>query len=254
MSYKMLYLARRALSVAWEDWPRTWKSHAVFASQFPAMSGTIDWMRYTTRVDDPAFADLPVSTEHDGVSVAEAPVLDTFYGKGFSSEQRALIDADELRVFDRYTPEFSFWCTETRVVDGPLGEAAIFRFLPRRPDVARESFEAHLNGEHAARCAEAAGALRVQRWAINLTIDGPPPDFPFEAIEECWFASVAEGGARAHRSGDRGAGRRSRERLRHRARHRDADAPDASLAENVGDYARRGADPGYQRAPGPPMT
>ena len=41
MSYKMHYLARRAKNVAWEDWPRTWKSHAIFASQFPAMDGTI---------------------------------------------------------------------------------------------------------------------------------------------------------------------------------------------------------------------
>jgi hypothetical protein len=23
-----------------------------------------------------------------------------------------------------------------------------------------------------------------------MTIDAPPPDFPFEAIDECWFASV----------------------------------------------------------------
>src|SRR6266699_1752179 len=112
MGYKMLYLARRADTDAWEDWPRTWKSHAVFASQFPAMDGTIDWMRYTTRVDDPRVAALPVSTAHDGVSVAEAPLLSTFKGQGFSPEQRALIDEDELRVFDRYTPEFSFWCDE----------------------------------------------------------------------------------------------------------------------------------------------
>ena len=190
MGYKMLYLARRAATVAWEDWPRTWKSHAIFASQFPAMSGTIDWMRYTTRVDDPALGDLPVSTEHDGVSVAEAPVLDTFYGKGFTPEQRALIDQDELRVFDRYTPEFSFWCTETRAVDGVPGEAAVFRFLARRPDVSRAAFDAHLQGDYAKLCATAAGALGVQRWALNTTVDGPPPDFPFEAIDECWFPTI----------------------------------------------------------------
>src|SRR6056300_196584 len=100
MSYKLIYLARRAKPVAWEDWPRTWKSHAIFASQFPAMSGTIDWMRYTTRVDDPRVADLRVSNEHDGVSVAQAPELETFLGEGFTPEQRELIDADELRVFD----------------------------------------------------------------------------------------------------------------------------------------------------------
>src|SRR5689334_24786608 len=167
MSYKMLYLARRAKNVAWEDWPRTWKSHAIFASQFPAMSGTIDWMRYTTRVDDPALADLPVSQAHDGVSVAEAPVLDTFYGKGFTPEQRALIDQDELRVFDRLTPEFSFWATEARMVDGPVGEAAVFRFLKRRPEVSREAYDAFLQGERAEQCKGLVKALGVQRWALN---------------------------------------------------------------------------------------
>lgn len=189
MAYKMLYLARRAKNVAWEDWPRTWKSHAVFASQFPAMDGTIDWMRYTTRVDDPRAAALPVSTDHDGVSVAEAPVLDTFYGRGFTKEQRALIDEDELRVFDRYTPEFSFWAKENRTMDGPLGEAAIFRFLPRKAGVSRDDYEACLQGPYAV-CRQAAGALKSRRWAMNATVDGPPTDFPFEAIDECWFASI----------------------------------------------------------------
>lgn len=190
MAYKMLYLARRAATVSWEEWPRTWKSHAIFASQFPAMSGTIDWMRYTTRVDDPKLGDLPVSTEHDGVSVAEAPELDTFLGKGFSTEQRALIDKDELRVFDRYTPQFSFYCTEARVVDGQVGEAVIFRFLKRKEDVSRDAFDEYLKGEHARLCAEAADTLGAQRWALNTTIQAPPPDFPFEAIDECWFGSV----------------------------------------------------------------
>lgn len=196
MSYKMLYLARRARGVSWEDWPRTWKSHAIFASQFPAMDGTIDWMRYTTRIDDPALGELPVSTEHDGVSVAEAPVLATFQGKGFSKEQRALIDQDELRVFDRYTPEFSFYCTEIRPLDGPLGEAAVFRFLLRRPELSREDFDAALKGRHADLAAKRAGDLGVTRWAINFSIDAPPPAFPFDAIEECWFATP-EDAARA---------------------------------------------------------
>lgn len=190
MAYKMLYLARRARNVAWEDWPRTWKSHAVFASQFPAMDGTIDWMRYTTRVDDPRIAGLPVSTAHDGVSVAEAPVLDTFLGKGFTTEQRVLIDEDELRVFDRYTPEFSFWAKESRSIDGPVGEAAIFRFLPRKADIPRDRFDDYLQGPYGQLCKEVSEALGAQRWAMNSTVTGPPLDFPFEAIDESWFASI----------------------------------------------------------------
>jgi hypothetical protein len=192
MPYKMLYLARRAPTVSWQDWPRTWRSHAIFASQFPAMDGTIDWMRYTTRVEDPSLGTLPVSTEHDGVSVAEAQELNTFLGKGFTPEQRALIDQDELRVFDRYTPDFSFYCTETRPVEGPVGEAAIFRFLHRRQGITHAAFEQHLKGRYARLCAESATTLGAQRWALNSSIDAPPPDFPFEAIDECWFATVEE--------------------------------------------------------------
>lgn len=196
MAYKLLYLARRAKNVAWEDWPRTWKSHAIFASQFPAMSGTIDWMRYTTRVDDPIVVDLPVSQDHDGVSIAEAPELDTFKGLGFTPEQRVLIDEDELRVFDRYTPEFSFYCEEQRLVDGHLGEAALFVFLPRRAELTRARFDEFLKGEYSRQCVASATELGVQRWALNHTVETPPPDFPFEAIQECWFATV-EDAARA---------------------------------------------------------
>jgi hypothetical protein len=188
----MLYLARRARTVSWAEWPRAWKSHAVFASQFPALSGTINWLRYTTRVDDAAFANLPVSTEHDGVGIAEAPTLETFQGTGLSAEQRALVDQDELRVFDRYTPEFSFNCMESRTLDGPLGEAVVFRFLRREADVPRVRFDAHLKGDYAQACKQAAGAFGAQRWALNLTIGTPPPDFPFEAIDECWYPSVRD--------------------------------------------------------------
>ncbi len=131
-------------------------------------------MRYTTRVDDAALGDLPVSAEYDGVGIAEAPELETLYGRGFSREQRALIDQDELRVFDRYTPQFSFYCTETRVLEGPLGEAVVFRYLYRKAKVSRDAFEKHLQGEHAQLCVEAANTLGALRWALNTTIDAPP--------------------------------------------------------------------------------
>jgi len=190
MTVKLVYLARRARTVSREDWPRTWKSHAIFASQFPAMSGTFDWMRYCNRVDVAALADLPVSADHDGVCVMAAGDLDTLRGTGFTPEQRTRIDADELRVFDRYTPDFSFYCTETLVRDGPVGEAALFRFLPRKDGTTHAAFDAQLTGPHATACANAADALGVQRWAINLNVGPPPEAFPFEGIEELWFPDV----------------------------------------------------------------
>ena len=32
--------------------------------------------------------------------------------------------------------------------------------------------------------------LGAQPWGLNATVDAPPPNFPFEAIDECWFPSV----------------------------------------------------------------
>lgn len=170
MTYKLIYLARRAAGVSRADWPRTWRSHAVFASRFPVLEARIDWSRYTNRAE----LERPgLSQDHDGVCVCAGPALEGLDGSGFSPADRKLIDQDELRVFDRLTPEFSWFCREEIVRDGPLGEAALFRFLP----------------EGAAPGPASEGATR---HAINRPVHAPPPLFPFTAIAESWFPGVEE--------------------------------------------------------------
>lgn len=192
MSYKLIYLARRAAAVTREDWPRTWRSHAVFASRFPVLEAKIDWMRYTNRVE----VHLPdLSPAHDGVCVAAGPSLEGLNGSGFSAEDRALIDADELRVFDMLTPNFTYYCKEDVLREGPLGEACVWRFLKRRPDLSRAEFAAAWD-EHRPTPPAAT------RYVRNHPLHNPLPLFPFDGIGECWFASVDEavasvsGGAR----------------------------------------------------------
>lgn len=190
MTCKLVYLARRARTVAREDWPRTWKSHAIYASQFPVLEANIAWMRYCNRIDEPMLdgkpADLPgLSTAHDGVSVASSESLETLQGGGFSAEERALIDTDELRVFDMLTPNFTWYCDETVVVDGPPLEIAVFRFLKRKDGMSREDFDRHFIEAHRS-IAPPAG---LNRLALNHPMDDPLPLFPFEGIAEWWFAS-----------------------------------------------------------------
>ena len=189
---KLIYLARRAATVAREDWPRTWRSHAIYASQFPVLEAKIDWMRYCNRIDDPEVEGLAgISTEHDGVSVASSRTFDALNGSGFSKDERARIDEDELRVFDRYTPEFSFFCTENLLIDGPAVEIATFRFLPRKAGLSRESFAQRWNRAHAALARQAIDAAgNVNRFALNLSVAEPPVDFPFDGISECWHADL----------------------------------------------------------------
>jgi hypothetical protein len=192
MTYKLIYLARRAATVSREDWPRTWRSHAIFASQFPVLEAEIEWMRHCNRVDDPEVAGLPgVTTAHDGVAVIASPTLDAFNGTGFSSEERALIDQDELRVFDRLTLEFSFFCTEQLVRAGPAAEIGVFRFLTRKPGLSREAFASRWGGEHAKLAVAALDGIgTANRYAQNLVLGEPPSLFPFDGISECWHANL----------------------------------------------------------------
>ena len=189
MTHKLVYLARRAATVAREDWPRTWRSHAIFASQFPVLEASIDWMRYCNRVDD---VDIPgLSAAHDGVSVAAAETPEALTGAGFSGEERDRIDADELRVFDMLTPHFTFHCREETLRDGIKGEAALFTFLVRKPGLDHAEFDARWNGPHRAAADSAlAGAAAVTRYVHNRPVHDPLPLFPFDGIAEAWFATV----------------------------------------------------------------
>lgn len=189
MTYKLIYLARRARTVSGEDWSRTWKSHAIFASQFPVLEAKIDWMRYCNRIDAPEVPGL--STAHDGVAICASDSLEGLNGAGFTPEDRERIDEDELRVFDMLTPNFTYYCTETLIRDGKPGEAAVFTFLARKPDMTREEFAAHWSGAHANAAREAVAALgTATRYALNTPVHDPLPLFPFDGIAEVWFASA----------------------------------------------------------------
>ena len=190
MTVKLIYLARRAASVAREDWPRTWRSHAIFASQFPVLEASIDWMRYCNRID----TGLPgISAQHDGVAVAASDSLAGLNGAGFSDADRAAIDADELRVFDMLTPNFTYYCEEVPIQGGALGEVAVYSFLARQPGISHEEFDARWNGSHAGVARAAIAALgTMSRYVHNRPLHDPLPLFPFDGIAEGWFASAGD--------------------------------------------------------------
>jgi hypothetical protein len=149
-------------------------------------------MRYCNRAD----VELPdLSLVHDGVAVASSDRLEGLNGVGFSEEDRARIDADELRVFDMLTPNFTYYCEEDVLRDGPLGQAVVWRFLKRRPDLSRAEFAAAWD-EHRPTPPNAT------RYVRNHPVHGQLALFPFDGIGECWFTSIAEavasvsGGAR----------------------------------------------------------
>ena len=192
--YKLIYLARRNPTVSRADWPETWRSHATFANQFAFVANDISYSCYCNRIDDPVLngqpVDLPCMTsDHDGVALGVSATVETLQGGGFSKEERALIDQDELRVFDMLTPNFSFYCTETVLKDGKYGEYGVFQFLARKPGLSPEEFNTRF-AAYSAVARDAVEALgTVTRLAHNHPIHDPPPLFPFDGIVDCWFAS-----------------------------------------------------------------
>ncbi len=186
---KLIYLARRKPGISREDWPRTWRSHAVFASQFSVAGSRIEWMRYCNRIDSPqldgAAVSLPmVSTAHDGVALINngqnAPSLSPL-----PDDLRAALDTDELRVFDRLVTNFAFPCVETLLLDGLPGKAAVFVFLPEA-----SGLKDRLDGAHADVVRAALpGIAGLTRYAHNHPMHIPAPPFAFGAIVEMWFAA-----------------------------------------------------------------
>lgn len=184
---KLVYLARRNPGINRVEWPRTWRSHAIFASQFAVAGSRIDWMRYCNRIERPeldgAAVDLPiVSTAHDGVALINngpnEPSLSPL-----PDDVRNALDTDELRVFDRLVTNFAFPCVETSILDGLPGKAAIFVFLPETPGL-----KARLDGNHADVVRAALPALAgVTRYAHNHAMKVPAAPFAFSAIVEMWF-------------------------------------------------------------------
>jgi hypothetical protein len=201
--YKLIYLARRNPNASRAEWPDLWRSHSAFAGKFPGLRGGIKYSRYCNRVDAPkvggSAVNLPgITTAHDGVAIAFNDTVEVLQGGVFNTNQRALIDCDELRVFDRLTPDFSFYCTETMVREGNMGEACVFRFLFRKPELSRVAFKERMVGEHARVARETIGPHgKVVRYALNAPLHrSPHPLFPYEAISECWYAT-AEDAARS---------------------------------------------------------
>lgn len=201
MSFKMIYLARRNPAIPLADWPRTWRSHAVFASQFPALGASIDSLFYCSRMVAPSLDGLPfdppgLSRDYDGAAIVASASRETLTGQ-MSAEDRARLDADELRVFAAPVPDFMFFTEEIFVHGGAPGGAAILRFLARKPGSTTAAFDDHLRGRHApiaTRAADAAGT--VLRHTHNRLAEPPPAGYPFDAITETWFAT-ADDAARA---------------------------------------------------------
>jgi hypothetical protein len=193
--FKVVYLAKRNPSVKAEDWPRTWRSHAAYAAQFPVIYAEFSSIYYCARILQPSMNGVPMeppeaTRDYDGVALVSSPTADGV-PREMPPDVAAKIDEDELRVFSTYVRDFSFRCKEVVVQGGAPERAAVIRLLSRKVGLSREQFLAQLNGKYAdsaTRAADASG--KVVRYVHNQVIEEPPPGYPFDAVTESWFAST----------------------------------------------------------------
>ena len=191
MEYKLIYLAKRAAGVKAEDWPRHWRSHAVFASTIPSIGASLNSLFYCSRQLDPTVDGKPfeapgASREYDGVAVVSSSALKSLAG-ALTPENQAKIDEDERRVFSTLTPNFSFYCREALIHGKAHGAAAVIRFLARKAGTTREDFLARWNGPHAEIAKRAADAGGASRYVHDQLEREPPAGYPFDGITETWL-------------------------------------------------------------------
>jgi hypothetical protein len=190
MQFKAIYLARRNPSIREEDWPRTWRSHAVFASQFPMIGASIGGLVYCARVLNPtldgaSFEPLGLAPDYDGVAIISSPEV---VHVDMPPETQAKMDQDERRVFSTYVREFTLHCKEVQVHGASPGQVAVIRFLVRKADSSQERFLESLSQCGSRIAGPAVGAAsEMSRYVHNEVIEEPPPGYPFDAITEAWF-------------------------------------------------------------------
>ena len=153
MDFKLIYLARRNPSVRAEDWPRTWRSHAVFVSQFPPVAASVASLFYCSRVREPMLNGAPFNPPGTA-SIMMARRSFQALPKTPSSVPKC-----PPRIAPR-SIRMSFVCSApTRRISpstarswlvhgGAAGQAAVIRFLARKAGSSREAFFAHWSGRH----------------------------------------------------------------------------------------------------------
>jgi uncharacterized protein (TIGR02118 family) len=185
MDPKLIYLAKRNPTIKAEDWPRTWRSHAVFASQFGSVGAKYNRVLYCSRVLGAEATGL--STAYDGVAVISYASREGVHAV-MPPDIRAQIDRDELRVFSTNVPAFWFQADEALVHGGGPTGAAIIRFLARKEGSWPAAFLDRWTKEHgplAIGIGDRSGLVR--RYVHNRLTEPAPPGYPFDGISEQWF-------------------------------------------------------------------
>jgi hypothetical protein len=195
MNFKAIYLALRNPTIPLDDWPRTWRSHPRFVSQFPAASARVERLEYCSRVRQPTLQGQPVNSSElsqifDGVALV-ASADESLHRSTAPAEIQAKIHEDERRVFSDVVNKSMVRGRETLVIGNAPGQVAIVRFLRRKAGFSRETFDE----AWAAQAEQAKRFLsdcKIVRYVHTAILVPSPPGFEFDGVSETWFECVED--------------------------------------------------------------
>ena len=196
MGYKMIYLARRNPVATAAEFPKLWRSHAAFVSQFGSVGSRFTQVMQCSRVlDVPGVAGA--SQDYDGVAVLSCPTLEDTLTQTLPPDIRVKVDTDERRVFDGLVEDFTMRASEHVLLDAGFDaareRAALITFIKAKPGVSGAALAQDFREKRWPALRALPGmAHSVVRCVLNEIVEKPPAGYEYDAISELWFASVAD--------------------------------------------------------------
>lgn len=188
MSGKWIYLAQRNPRLGRQQFFERWLNHRRIGV-LPEMVAEFAGAAYSAIREGNRGLEL-LSDEYDGIGL--------FPLKGLHSIptvaailKRDYIKADELRFFGRFSEDFSLFCSEDVVRNGPETDALVVQFLRRHPDVPPGDFIAQWRESATAVLESPAIGGGLSRYIQNTVVALPPPGFGYDGIAELWFTDTA---------------------------------------------------------------
>lgn len=187
MNGKWIYLAQRNPRFSREQFFQRWLNHRRIGVM-PEMVAEFSGATYCAIREKNNGLEM-LSDEYDGMGLFPLKGLHSIPVIA-SNLKRDYIKADELRFFTMNSEDFSMYCAEDVLRNGPETKAVVVQFLRRNSSLAPQDFITQWREASAELLEKSSFGGSVSRYIQNTVIALPPPGFGYDGIAEIWFESA----------------------------------------------------------------
>jgi hypothetical protein len=180
---RIVYLARRNPALDHDAWLPEWRRHWALASRQAESSTVRRYLQCEVLFD-------AHERPRDGLGISEyASEADRERNRS-ASEYHAIMQTDELRVFDGLVEKTATFVRQRVLAGSGLGPYKLVRFVRRDPRVSAEDFVEAWAGEHARRVCSLREDLLGYAQSMTVPPRLPSSQLAVDGLEEFWFADV----------------------------------------------------------------